>query len=93
MCVNLSCFNVELLHIGYLVNNQEGFVIKISSLRKVAFIVLNSFIRYLVNSCIKALCNTMEDFTYRIFINIDQVLAKYCYINTPENPLIFENRK
>ena len=30
MCVNLSCFNVELLHIGYLVNNQEGFVIKIS---------------------------------------------------------------
>ena len=66
MCVNLSCFNVELLHIGYSVNNQEGFVIKISSLRKVAFIVLNSFIRYLVNSCIKALCNTMEDFTYRI---------------------------
>ena len=76
MCVNLSCFNVELLHIGYLVNNQEGFVIKISSLRKVAFIVLNSFIRYLVNSCIKALCNTIEDFTYRITYPVSSLLTK-----------------
>ena len=65
MCVNLSCFNVELLHIGYSVNNQEGFVINISSLRKVAFIVLYSFIRYLVNYCIEALCNTIDDFTKR----------------------------
>ena len=49
-------------------NNQEGFVINISSLRKVAFIVLYSFIRYLVNYCIEALCNTIDDFTYRIIL-------------------------
>ena len=57
-------------------NNQEGFVINISSLRKVAFIVLYSFIRYLVNYCIEALCNTIDDFTYRMTYPISSLLNK-----------------